>query len=187
MLSGCETAKLAYKVGPEIRSFDNIKEHTSIVTISFTDNRSAKPSDSDGEFIQGEGDEVEDLKQAVLSSLKKDNFKISADPFLADLALSFYIEEFTTQVTSSLLKATLEAKVRITVKANRKGHKLEKTFNTTRTQEVAIPVNNNDVTGIMNQALSAQLTNIFNDPQLLELVKKSPKETTETFVIDPAN
>ena len=55
------------------------------------------------------------------------------------------------------------------MKANKQGNTFEKLYKMSRTQEVANPVNNNDLSGIVNQLLSNQLSAIWADPALIEL------------------
>ncbi len=187
VLAGCNTAKLAYKISPEIRSVEQLKTSTPLVSINVIDKR-AEPAalQEKQSYIPAESNEVRSLKKAILDRLTQASFKITTDNLLADISLTFEIEQLNTKMTSSLFKADLESIVHLRLIANRKGEKLEKLFKTARTQEIALPVNNNDVSGILNQALSAQLSNIFEDPQLLELAKKTPAKATDTFVIDPA-
>lgn len=186
LISGCGATKLAYQVSPEIKSVEQISSNASLIYIAVVEKRAALPVlEKDQDFAEANGDDLKTLKDAIINRFTKEKMKIISDPLLADLALTFEVEQLNTKITSELFKAKLEATVHTRLKASRKGNNLEKVYKTKRDQEVAIPVNNNDVTGILNQALSAQLSKIFTDPQLIQLTKKSPVETTETFVIDP--
>ena len=186
-LAGCNSTKLAYKISPEIRTGEQLKVATPLVAINVVDKRKKLAGLADKQsYIPAQTDEAKSLKKVILDRLTAEKFKITTDNFLADISLTFEIENLNTKMSSSLLKAELESTIHIRLKANRKGEKLEKLFKISRTQEVAQPVNNNDASGILNQALSAQLSSIFEDPQLLELARKSPTKATDTFVIDPA-
>ncbi|WP_196140547.1 YajG family lipoprotein [Aliikangiella sp. G2MR2-5] len=183
-LLSCTTGQLAYRIDPEIKSMSKLSEHTPIVAVQVRDKRESTYYTGE-EYAKGPGNESEQLKQNIISQLQKQGFKLITDPLLADLSLTFEIEQLSAKVSKDLFKARIDVDSHIRLKAKRKGTPLEKLFKSNRFQEVAIPVNSNDVTGLINQVLSTQLTAIFDDRELQALAQKSQEENTQTFTIEP--
>ncbi len=186
-ITACSKPALIYKLSPEIQSTTSLQQNIKLISVSVVDKRAPQAKHNDLTFAKSDTNEAAALRKIVIEKLTQDGFKIISDPLLADLSLKFELEKLHTSIDSGILKANLESVVWLKLKAARKGHNLTKLFKTSRSQEVAIPVNSNDITGLTNQALSAQLSKLFSDPELLALSEKSPVETTETFIIEPSS
>lgn len=184
----CTPSKLNYKISPELSQLASLKQNVNLIAIAVNDLRQPLSSGTEDEyFVSGDKDDAAQLKLKIINALKANGYKIITDPLLADLSLTFEIEKLSLKVKESLFKAKLEAISEINLKAQNKGNRIEKRYKTSRGQEVAIPVNGNDTTGLLNQALSAQLNTIFADQQLISLANKPAEDATETFTIDPVN
>ena len=167
LLSGCVSQQLDYSVDPEIIGSGQLSKTTGRIALKVIDNRTA---DSAANLINPGKDTTlaGSIKQSLLNQLKSEQIKIISDPLLADLALEFQIEQFEVKLDAGVLQATIGVNSRIRLKARRKNRPFEKSFQMTRTQDVAKPVTAIDVTGVVNQLLSKQLSQILEDRQLLE-------------------
>lgn len=171
LVSGCSVKQLSYQLDPELTSVQRLANHVKIVAVSVTDKRSAiAQKDTDDVFyVKGPNQEAELLKSKIIDNLKRNDFKIIGNNLLADLAINVEIEQLDAKVEHSFFKSKIAAKSHLRLKANKKSQRFEKLYKTTRAQEVANPANELDVTGVVNQMLSEQLTTIFTDPALINL------------------
>lgn len=184
----CTPSKLVYKVDPEIKLASEYKQNASLVSIKVADNRTRVSESKDKEIsIIGPQNLANQLKQKLITRFQKEGFKIITNPLLADLSIQLEIEKLDVAVESELVKAKISANSHLRLKAAKKSKPLEKLFKMSRTQEVAIPVNDTEVTGLVNQLLSKQLSGIFADADLVELAKSKAEDDTQTFIIDQVN
>ncbi|WP_444997898.1 YajG family lipoprotein [Aliikangiella sp. IMCC44359] len=172
LISGCSPSKLNYRLDPEVRNIQSLSEYAQLIAVSVSDNRPlATPNSSNDNilFASGPQNEAALLKTKLIDSLKKNGFKIISNPLLADLSIDIEIEKLEAKVTKSLLRSTVEVVSHLRLKANKQSKKSEKIYKMNRSQEVANPASELDVTGVVNQLLSKQLSVIFSDPMLKKL------------------
>ncbi|MCW8998580.1 MAG: YajG family lipoprotein, partial [Kangiellaceae bacterium] len=166
--TACTPSKLVYKIDPEIRLGSDYKQNASLVSIKVSDTRTKNSVAVDNKVsVNGPKNLAHELKQKLITRFQKDGFKIITDPLLADLSIQLEIEKLDVAVESELVKAKISANSHLRLKASKKSKPLEKLFKMSRTQEVAIPVNDTEVTGLVNQLLSNQLSNVFADADLV--------------------
>jgi uncharacterized lipoprotein YajG len=143
-----------------------------VVAVSVNDMRQALENSADTDEITKvvrQKDEALVIRTKLMDSLKNNGFKIISNKLLADVALELDIVEFEVSFKSNFFKSELMVTSHLRMKANKQGNTFEKLYKMSRTQEVANPVNNNDLSGIVNQLLSNQLSAIWADPALIEL------------------
>lgn len=175
-LSGCAVGKLNYQIDPEIASVSQLAEQVSIIAVSVTDNRTATGNTNSTKnlvYADGPADAADALKSRLLEHFRNSRLKIISNPLLADLAIEISIEKLEAKVISNFYKSEIHAVSQIRLKANKKRIPYEKIFQATRSQSVSKPATSNEVTGVINQLLSEQISKILNDPGLLELAAKS--------------
>ncbi|TQV81482.1 YajG family lipoprotein [Aliikangiella coralliicola] len=172
VIAACTPAKLNYLIDPEITTAEQLHSHASLVSVQVLDKRKQLPSQKDKQVVTSAADnEAFMLKEKLVDNLKHHKFKIISKPLLADIALEFHIEQLSATVASELFKSNVEVISHLRLKAKSKGRTFEKLYKMSRSQEVANPANQNDVTGVVNQLLSKQLSGMFSDPALIELAR----------------
>jgi uncharacterized lipoprotein YajG len=173
-LSACSTAQLSYRVDPEIKNLKALTQTDTVVAISVIDERLAsnQASTEDRIVITGDSDEITKLKAKFVSALNQNNVRVISNPLLADFSLTLTIERFDVIKESSFIKSTIRVDSRIRLTAKNQDESLEKIYNKQASQEVANPVNNNDVTGLVNKVLTQQLSQMLAEPELISLSKK---------------
>lgn len=177
-LGGCAVGQLNYQVDPEITNLETLAQNASLVSINVVDNRKKQTNNNqitnESKTIYANGpEEIASLfKTKLLNNFKNNGFKIISNPLLADVALEFHIETLQAKVTSSFFKSSIEVISHIRLKANKKRQPFEKLFKTAQYQSVVKPAKSNEVTGVVNQALSLQLSSILSDKELLIFVVK---------------
>jgi len=102
--------------------------------------------------------------------LKDNQFKIINRVLLADIGLEIKIIDLKLSITSEFFKSKLIGKSVLEIIIHKKSERWSKTYNTSRTQDVANPVDEFDATGVMNQMLSKQFNNIFTDKELIDFI-----------------
>jgi len=174
IITACSTTSLNYKIDPEISNMKQFANQSSLIAISVIDKRANHDQATHDEsiLIPGQKNEVEIIKTKILDNLKQNNVRIISNPLLADISLELHIEEFKVVIESELFKSKLKVTSHLRMKASKNGRFFEKLYKMARTQEVANPANSNDVTGIVNQVLSKQLSAIWSDPALSQLTTK---------------
>lgn len=171
LLSACAQNALRYQVDPEITLSQQLKKLSPMIAISVEDKRLASNDSlgSDTIRISGPENEAQKLKRQLVNAFKNNQYRIISNPLLADLAIQLQINELSVKVKNDLFKSDINIATRFHMLATRQGKKLDKSFSQTLTQEVANPVNDNDVTGVVNQLLSKILSDIIADPELITL------------------
>lgn len=173
LLIGCNPAMLQYQLDPEITHLDQLPEETKIVALRVIDTRVTDASSEDNQnIIAGPIDEAKVIEKKLTDFLKQAGYKIISKPLLADIA--FEIEITTLQLTleSSTFKSTIRGKSEMKLNVNKQGEQWSKIFRASREQEVANPVNDLDVTGVVNQMLTKQFSSIFSDQTLKKFFTK---------------
>jgi uncharacterized lipoprotein YajG len=171
MVSACATANLSYRLDPEIGNLQSLSSFAQLVSVSVIDKR-PQPKRETAEntlIINGPTDEAAELRNKLIDHLKAKNFKIIANPLLADIALEIHIENLQAVVRSEFLKSEIQVDSQLRLKANKQSKTYENIYTMSRTQEVANPVNNADISGVVNRILTEQLSLIFNEPALAQL------------------
>ncbi|MET1255156.1 YajG family lipoprotein [Aliikangiella maris] len=170
-VSACTPAKFRYRIDPEITQAQSLAAKAQTIAVQVTDLRSNNYPTQNNKItlISGPVDEAAQLKAQIIDNLTRSQFRIISNPLLADLNVELQIETLQAAVNQSMLKSTIKVDSHIRLIASKQGNKIEKLFRTTREQDVANPVKELDVTGVVNQLLSQQLTSIFNEPALLNL------------------
>ncbi len=174
-LYGCSVGQLNYQIGPEISGVESLAEHANLIAVSVIDKRTNNQSASQNPSVviaSGPEDEAQQIKATIIENLKANRFKIISNKLLADLALNFHIEKLDAQVVSNTFKSDITVTSHLRLKANRKSIPFEKIFRSSLTQSVTKPAKSNEVTGVINQLLSQQLSNILTDPGIIELSQK---------------
>lgn len=174
LVSGCAAKNLSYRLDPELTAIQRLAEHAEVVAVSVIDKRpqTLPTSTEDLIYAKGPNEEANLLKSKIIDNLKRHNFKIIGNELLADLAITIEIEQLEVKVEQSFFKSKVYAVSHLRLKANKKSQRFEKLYKISRNQEVANPANELDVTGVVNQMLSEQLTTLFSDPALINLANK---------------
>lgn len=177
-LIGCAPAMLRYQLDPEVKNLQSLAEKLQTIAISVTDLRKkAEPKLDENTFlVPGPENEAETLKAKLIEHLIKSDFKITSNKLLANLAIDIQIEKLDTLVTKHFLKSTVTVNSQLRLKANKQSETIEKIFKMSLQQDVANPVNALDITGVVNQLLSDQLSEIFVDPILTELATRNSEQ-----------
>ena len=172
-LMGCSPASLSYRLDPEVNNVQRLSNHAKLVSVSVTDNRQQKATAAEQDIIIASGpeDEAKVLRTLLIDNFKKNNFKIINNPLLADLSIEIQIEQLEARINKSMFKSEVKVSSHLRLKAKKQSQSLEKLFKMNRNQEVANPPNELDVTGVVNQLLSNQLSSIFADPALIKLAE----------------
>lgn len=171
VISACNPAALKYQLDPEIAYLNQLSEETKIVALKVIDARTAiSPDNTKQNIISGPGDEAKILQDKLITQLKQNGFKIISKPLLADIAFEIEITQLALTMETSTFKSIIRGKSEIKLTASKQGTKWSKVFRATREQEVANPANDLDVTGVINQMLTKQFSNIFTDQSLTEFL-----------------
>jgi len=168
MMVACSTAPLNYKIDPEIKNINQFVDPSSMIALSVIDNR-ALTTNQQSSLISGPENEADVIKSKLIEILKQNNFKIISNLLLADIALELHIEQFDVNIESDLFKSKIKVESQLSLQAKKNGASFNKLFKMNRSQELANPVNSNEVTGIVNQLLSKQLSTIWSDPGFIKL------------------
>ena len=170
----CAPIALKYELDPEIPNFKNIAPNAKVVYLKVVDSRikSEPESKSDIKYIPGPKDETLILQKKLTTLLKSNNYKIINKRLLADIAFELKINTLKLGVEKNAFKSVIKGISELQLTVNRQSKQWSKTFKATKTQEVANPVNNLDVTGVMNQMLTTQLSTAFSDSQLAEFLSQ---------------
>ncbi len=176
--SGCTTTSLKYHFDPEITQLEQLSAHAKVVAITVEDKRSAQTTSKDEniQHIPHNPDDAKTLKNKLIANMKQNNFKIIGNALLADLSFNLQIEQFDVSVNKSFFKSEVMVKSQLRVIARHQGNKYEKIYTMKRQQEVANPATELDVTGVVNQLLSQQLSIILSDKSLLEIFDNSTQD-----------
>jgi len=172
ILSACNPATLKYQLDPDIGGLDSLPNSIKIVAVKVTDVRKAPSNIGELLAVSGPTDEAKVLQGKLISLLKQRGYKIISKPLLADLAFNLEIMTLTLTVEEMTFKSIIRGKSEIKMTVNKHSQQWSKIFRATREQEVANPTNNLDVTGVMNQMLTKQLSSAFSDSTLEEFVKR---------------
>ena len=168
--SGCNTTPLKYTLDPEFSYLEDLGQGVEMVAVKVTDNRQRFDG---GNGIQGPSDVAGKLKNRLVEKLQQHGYKIINKPLLADIAYELEINELSLVVNKSMLKSLISGKSNITFTVRKHSEFKTKIFSATKTQEVANPTNDLDVTGVVNQMLSSLFANMFSDPQITKFTRKS--------------
>jgi len=174
LLSGCNPAILQYQLDPEITHLDQLPEETKIVALKVVDARVAHESNENNQnIVTGPTDEIKVIEKKLTDFLKQAGYKIISKPLLADLSFEIEINTLQLSLESSTFKSTIGGKSEIKLTVNKRGEQWSKIFRATREQEVANPVNDLDVTGVVNQMLTKQFSSMFSDQSLKDFFSKN--------------
>jgi|GEM_PF-3182194 len=171
ILSGCTPATLNYRLDPDVGDLQSLAGQAKQIAFMVVDKRTDQTQASTDSliFVAGPDNEAAALKRKIIDSLMKNNFKIISNPLLADLSIELTIEQLNAQVEKSMFKSNVKVTSHLRVKAKKQENSFERLYKSNRSQEVANPANETDVTGVVNQLLSQQLGQIFADPELVKL------------------
>jgi len=171
VLTACSSTPLKYQLDPEINNLNQFNPSIKIVAVSVIDARSTESGGTTrGAAISGPKDEATILTKSLISILKDNGMKIISKPLLADLSIKMEINKFNVKLKEETFKSIITANSKLTVTLHKHSQQWSKIVKASRVQEVANPVNSLDVTGVMTQMLSKQLSGIFSDPQLKQFV-----------------
>lgn len=176
LLSGCNPQTLKYRLDPDFSALSEVARNVELVAVDVTDNRKRNSTSSEQSIQSESTDEAALLKKGLIDQLKELDFKIINNPLLADLAVIMEINQLGLNIDESIFKSTLKASSQLTLTIRKNGQEWSKIFRSSRDQEVANPVNNNDATGVINYLISKQLSAAFTDPALMEFLAKSSQD-----------
>ncbi|MCF6193715.1 MAG: YajG family lipoprotein, partial [Kangiellaceae bacterium] len=111
-------------------------------------------------------------QKQLITKLKNYGYKIINKPLLADMAFELVINKLELAVDKSMLKSLIRGNSKITLTLRKHSAHISKIFSATKTQEVANPANNADVSGVVNQMLSSLFANMFSDQQMVEFSER---------------
>lgn len=175
LITGCNTAVLKYQLDPGIDNMDSIPKNLSIVAMKVIDSRdkTIKNNDNSKQLVVAYSDnEAKLLQDKLVALLKQEGYKIISNPLLADVAFELKIMRLDLTVESATFKSVIEGHNELKFTAIKRGEQWSKIYRGSRKQEVANPTNNLDVTGVMNQMLTKQLSNMFSDQALKKFISK---------------
>ncbi len=173
IISACNPALLTYQLDPEIPHLNQLAGDAKIVALKVIDARTDSASDNSGQkTISGPTEEAKLLQRKLMELLKNNGYKIINKTLLADVAFEIEITNLELTIESSTFKSIIRGKSEIKLTANRHSQQWSKIFRATRQQEVANPANNLDATGVMNQMLTKQFSNMFDDDSLRDFLAK---------------
>lgn len=178
LISACSPAKLSYVIDPEINHLETLAKQAPIIAVSVIDLRHNNTSANlpGTTNIPGPENEADVLRHKLIEHLKQNNFKIISQPLLADLAIELSIKQLDVNVKQETFKSNISASSQLHLKARNKQTTFEKNYRAERAQEVANPVNKNDVTGVVNLLLSQQLSSILSAPEIIQLTKPTDNQ-----------
>ena len=169
---GCSSSKLIYQIDPDFAQLSSALESKEIVYVDVTDNRVAEINTTTLTIIEADTPDAEALKSKLTQFLKDNQFKIINRVLLADIGLEIKIIDLKLSLTSELFKSKLTGESKLEMIIHKKSKQWGKTYKTSRSQEVANPVNEFDATGVINQMLTKQFNNIFSDKELIDFISK---------------
>ncbi|PCI73195.1 MAG: hypothetical protein COB38_01385 [Gammaproteobacteria bacterium] len=167
---GCSSSKLIYQIDPDFSQLSSALESKEIVYVEVIDNRVEGTDTTTLTLVNADIPDHEALKSKLTQFLKDNHFKIINRVLLADIGLEIKIIELNLSVASGFLKSKLTAQSELEMIIHKKSERWSKTYKTSRSQEVANPVDEFDATGVMNQMLSKQFHNIFTDKELIDFI-----------------
>ncbi len=167
---GCSSSKLTYQIDPDFSQLSSAIESKEIVYVEVTDNRVAGADATSLTVVEADTPDAQALKVKLTTFLKENQFKIISRVLLADIGLEIKIIDLKLSLTSGVFKSKLTGKSELEIIIHKKSKRWSKTYKTSRSQDVANPVNEFDTTGVMNQMLSKQFNNIFTDKELLDFI-----------------
>jgi uncharacterized lipoprotein YajG len=172
-LTSCANTPLGYKIDPEITTIKQFANQSSLIAISIIDKRTQEQNSANEDitFVPRQKDEAALLRTKLIEILKQNDFRIISNKLLADVSLELEIVEFQVSIETGLFKSNLKVSSQLRVKSSAQGNNFEKLYKMNRTQEVANPVNNKDLSGVVNQLLSKQLSDVWSDPALAQQTK----------------
>jgi len=167
-LLGCNSAPLRYTLDPEFSYLQGLGRDIKVVSVKVIDKR----SNTNNSTVEDPDEVAGKLQKQLIGKLKDHGYKIISKPLLADMAYELVISELEMTVDKSMLKSLIRGNSKITLTLRKHSDHISKIFSATKTQEVANPVNNVDVTGVANQMLSSLFSNMFSDQQIVEFSEK---------------
>jgi len=173
ILSGCNPATLKYQLDPDIESLNILPDTIKIVAVKVTDLREDADLTSKQLPVLGPNDEAKVLQEKLTALLKQRGYKIISKPLLADLAFNLEIKTLALTIEELTFKSIIKGKSEIKITVNKHSEQWSKIFRATSMQEVANPINNLDVTGVINKMLTKQFSEAFSDTALEEFIKKN--------------
>lgn len=173
-LAACSTTQLSYKIDPEISGLDKLSKQVKMVSVSVIDKQvSEKLVDAEKIEPVGGFDNVANvLKQSLIEHFKNNQFKIISNPLLADLGVELQIKILTVQVKSNLLTSEIQITSHLLLKAQKHSKSFKKLYKSEMMQELVNPISSNQITGLVNQLLSKQLSNILSSPKLINFANQ---------------
>ena len=174
-IAGCNPQVLKYKIDPEFGALDVFAGNSKIVAIKINDH--LKPTSSASDITISRPENIAGtLKKGLINQLKDLDYKIINNPLLADLAITMDLRTLDVKIDTQTFKSELSANSEFQLTIRRKGEEWTKVFRSGRTQEIANPAKDRDVSGVINQLLSRQLAAAFADPKLMEFLAKLPRD-----------
>ena len=173
MVAACNPAMLKYQLDPEITHLNQLVGSAKIVALKVIDTRTDNSGDNaDQKVISGPAEEAKLLQRKLTDFLKNGGYKIISKPLLADVAFEIEITSLELTIESSAFKSIIRGTSEIKLSANVHSQQWSKIYRATRQQEVANPANDIDATGVINQMLTKQFSNMFADSSLQEFLAK---------------
>ena len=171
IISACANTQLNYQIDPEIKNISQIGNNLSLVAISVKDNRSKtqRQETKEVKFITMQKNDASLIKAKLLENFKQNNIKIISNPLLADISFELQIEELKISIDEGVFKSKIRATSHLRMIAVNNGQVFNKLYKVSRNQDIANPANSNDITGLVNQVLSKQLSAMLSDPGLTKL------------------
>lgn len=170
ILSACASEQLSYRIDPEIRYTPESSQVSPIFALEVIDSRQHQPGHNHQAskvqsvpFALGDQAVTQALKDKLAASLQNNRFRLISDPLLADTSLSIELEVLDVTLSEQTFSTQIAVNSQFLFRLSQQGEVREKRYKASRTQEVANPVKSIEVTGVVNQLLSQQLSKIFDE------------------------
>lgn len=170
VMTGCQTANLTYRVNPDLSPLQQLQSQAEMIAINVVDKTESTAQNSNS--LRTEKPITESIQEQLKKAATAAGMKLIANPLLADLGLTLEIEVFDVSLNASTFSSEMKVKSQLNLQLQKKSRSYQKRFISSRTQEVANPVNNNDITGIVNQILSEQFAAALNDSDIQQFVQQ---------------
>jgi len=165
LLIACQPQFIQYRLGPDYSPLARLSPKQPLMALKVVDKRGT-PSDpmTSGVKTQPRTELGDTLDQLIKQAAKENGIRLISNPLLADIALTLEIESFEVIVETGTLKSRIIVKAQTNMVLAKKSTSHSKRFITSRRQEVANPVTEKEVSGLVNQTLSEQFALMMQDP-----------------------
>ncbi|MCO7226813.1 YajG family lipoprotein [Pleionea sp. CnH1-48] len=172
LTTSCANRPTQFTIDPEINLSQLAKAKDTHIMLSIVGPQPQAASTSEEVLLNSSNNFTSTIKQSFIKALTKKGYKISSNKHFSDVILELDFSNLKMAIKPGLVKDSLEANGKLSLKLTKKPHSLSKSFSRSQTLMVAGRANDAEVTGLANDLIGNLLSRALTDPQIIAFLNK---------------